>query len=530
MKKILAFFLTLILILSSVSIGLINASAEMPTDIPVILVRGYGSSIYKTNEDGTKEKVYPIKVDKDEILEIVKENYDVFLKAFVTQNWSDFDDLLAETIADIYDDIRLDENGDPRNGTVSSFHMAEWQVKKAYDNYDGLETFTFNYDWRLDPYDVIDDLGDYIDLVLKVTGAKEYALCGRCLGANVALTYYNETKDPRIKNLIIYAGGIKGVSPIGELFSGELCIDSDAAERYLYDYNDLEDEYDVGGMFTVTSETILEMVTAFCNIYGTDLVSWAVCNVYSRIYSDILPRVLLSSYGTFPGYWAMVNEDYFEEAKECVFGDNTEEYAGLIEKIDNYYNNITLRAEEILLEAQSNGIEVSNIVKWGKQVTPLIEDYDALADGNCLVKNASFGAACGTVTAPLDDEYLSSADSRYISPDKRIDASTALFKDKTWFIRNQNHNNFSVGNDRLIFAIVNNENFTVFSDENYPQYMMYDDETDSISPDTNQAGSQDEWREVDNSFMRRIKDFFSFLFKIKIFFLKILFPKATYRL
>ena len=71
---------------------------------------------------------------------------------------------------------------------------------------------------------------------------------------------------------------------------------------------------------------------------------------------------------------------------------------------------------------------------------------------------------------------------RYISPDKKIDASTCLYPDKTWFIKNLNHKDFPDVVNLLMAEMINNPDFSITSDESYPQFMVYDAEKDNILP------------------------------------------------
>ena len=63
-----------------------------------------------------------------------------------------------------------------------------------------------------------------------------------------------------------------------------------------------------------------------------------------------------------------------------------------------------------------------------------------------------------------------------------IDASTALFPDNTWFIKNLEHGDFPQGVDNFINVLLKNKNMTIDTFEEYPQYLNYDYDTDSLSP------------------------------------------------
>ena len=110
-----------------------------------------------------------------------------------------------------------------------------------------------------------------------------------------------------------------------------------------------------------------------------------------------------------------------------------------------------------------------------------------ITDNICSVYDASKGATTAKITAGFDSNYIEKAKFdgtyKYISPDLQIDASTCLFPEKTWFVKNIIHKTFPKAINRLIDAIVNNgSDFTVFSDPELPQYMLYDKEANEITP------------------------------------------------
>lgn len=110
-----------------------------------------------------------------------------------------------------------------------------------------------------------------------------------------------------------------------------------------------------------------------------------------------------------------------------------------------------------------------------------------ITDNICSVYDASKGATTATLMQGFDDNYIEKAKLegtyKYISPDLQIDASTCLFPEKTWFVKNIIHRTFPKAVNRLIDAIVNNGNdFTVFSDPELPQYMLYDKDANEITP------------------------------------------------
>ena len=538
-RKITAVMLCAALLITAVYIGGSQKAAAEQTNQPVIYILGYNTHIAVLNA-GLEDDEVTASFKTDKLIGLLKDNIDVFLKAFVTQDWSDFCKIIIDFMTDSFQYLRLDGNGEPvyesRTARLQNRDFVYGRMQRSPD----LDQFNFHYDWRLDPTENMQALRDYIDLVLEMTGSETFSLCGRCEGACLAMTYYETYHDERMTDLTFYASALKGASPVGEAFSGNLYVDADALERYLND-TELGVDIKVGDTIEINDETIIKILKVASDVYGTDLVCWAVNNVYQQIYDAIIPEALRASFGSFPGFWAMVEDKYYEQAKELVFGGVEDEYAGLIQKIDNYHYNYMNRADEIIKEASENGVRVVNVVKYGKQPLPVIEDADILSDGICKVYNASLGATCTKIGETFSDEYIAAAESRYISPDKCIDASTCMFPETTWFIKDLHHNDFPKVGNAFVYTVTLNHDMTVTSDALYPQYNFYTPAMEfdyelgtevvngTIEPYSvdKQSSRLDEYNEnTANSFIRKIKPFFSFLFKITTFFLKLITPKA----
>ena len=81
------------------------------------------------------------------------------------------------------------------------------------------------------------------------------------------------------------------------------------------------------------------------------------------------------------------------------------------------------------------------------------------------------------------DRYLENKDMSLISPDRTVDASTCLFPEKTWFIKNLTHD--KTGDTKpLHFELLFGEEEATADNFRLPRFLIYDAETDSIIEDT----------------------------------------------
>lgn len=513
MKKLVAVLISICLLISTVALtgsGTVT-NKHTGSDIPVIYIEGTGMTLVKDNPDGTKTKVFPVELSSDKIGAIVEENIDVFVKAFFTQEWGEFCDVLYEIMLDLCGEFALDENGNPKNGT----HI-EWSWDPAtlgdrrnqYGNYD-IQAYSYHYDWRLDPYIVAEEIHRYIEDVMAATGATEVAILGRCYGANLTVAYMDKYNAEHISDCILYCGAHNGADLVSKLFSGDLMLDADGIERFVYDRNLL-------GVGTLYNDLLNSFITVMNATYGLDIACWSVNNVYEDIYLDIMPRVMINTYGTFPGYWSMVSVEDYERAKEVVFhGADMEKYAGFIRTIDNYHNNVAKEIEKDLTRYAEMGINIFNVAKYGYTAAPISDaPYSTmLSDDTVSVRNSSNGATGMPVGERFSDDYIESSKTmghyKYISPDRQIDASTALFPARTWFVKNLKHDVFPGSMDLLFGEMIRNEGYTVNSDPDYPQYMIYEKDTGRILPMTVENMDTESWNDI--TFFNALKTLFRVL-------------------
>lgn len=437
------------------------------TDIPMIYIIGSGCDIYVKDEDGTERTLFPVNLPVDSFVQVAEDNIDVFAKAVFTQEWKEFGDLVRDTISPYYHELALDENGKAPNGSTCRWtYSKENLLKEKQDGAYPTHAYEFFYDWRMDPYKIADDLHQFIEDVLEVTGEDHVAITGRCLGACIAAAYMDKYDCEYVTDLVFYASALNGATICSKLFSGDMYLDADGIDRFMSDVDISIADF--------SKELIQAFITVFNGIYGLDTLCWAVNNVWDNIYLDILPQILIDSFGTWPGYWSMVSDSDYIRAKENVFHNaDMEKWAPFIDIIDNYHYNVMVKAPEHLKEYEKRGIVVSNITKYGYQPIPLSKPSDELSDSYCTVYEASMGAT----TAKMDSTLClcgKDKDSKYISPDKQIDASTCLFPDRTWFIKNLEHKTFPAEVNPLIHEIVNAHGMTVDTDEKYPQFLVLD--------------------------------------------------------
>jgi len=194
-------------------------------------------------------------------------------------------------------------------------------------------------------------------------------------------------------------------------------------------------------------------------------------------------------------------EDDFEDALFYVFGEKgsekREKYKNLITKIEDYHYNVMKEIDTVFESLREDEVKVGVIAKYGFQLAPITESRDYVADQFATVEKASFGATTSTVYEPLLADYIAVREAegkgKYISPDKRIDASTCAFPDSTWFTKGITHSNWTEFETSVLLAVVTADRQLTVDDFEYTQFVVYDNETETAYPMTEDNYKTEAW-------------------------------------
>ncbi len=467
MKKWISLFLAVLVIFTAC------LPAFAATDVggfayPTVYIRGRVAYLY--NHVGTEQEselydIYDNKVFSPEVpdikayaIEQAKVLLPKFAKALLTQNYEPWASEFSCILAPIYRDFVLDQNGNPRNGSGAKTNWdaltdkADANGTYPIRNYDDLDElfYDFLWDWRCSPLDVADSLRAFIDRVLAVTGKKKVNLVSRCEGSCVAMAYlYKYGNDNKIANNVLLGSSANGVGYASGLFSGKFRLDADALNRYI-GRNFATGSDKSFGDDLVADEVIRtylrESLCLLAKSHSMDLLEKLLLRLINKVGPMVYPGLLMSSYGTCPGYWAMVRDEDYEDAKALAGLNDNPEWANFVKKIDEYHGQVQKRAGKILKTQQEKGVPSAVLVKYGAETMPIVTAANEISDGTTLVKDASFGAVTAKIDHPFDDAYVAAAvkagKGDLISPDRMINASTCALPQSTWFIKYLSHDNW----------------------------------------------------------------------------------------
>ena len=392
MKRFISLFLIVaVLFALAVPAGAAGGSdyRHWGNQIPVVVFHGDGEPIY--NAEG--EKVFHF----SEMLNMLGGSEEgalaesavnvlmpFLMEGIANNNWDPYYDALEKEIGELFTEARYDENGENWNGTDVSKEVRQYMVNnlkrdtkdiyshKSYSAYD----YQFWYDWRQDPLKTADELHEYIMGVKKITGSEKVSLMGRCLGSTIIMAYVAKYGTDDIHGVAFNGSVAAGGEIISESISGKFEIDLAAINRMLTDFN-VKDNMGLDPFITKS----LDLAAKVATVAG---IEFEETKIYAKLVQGVTSALALSTFFTWPGYWALVTEEDYEDALRYVFGKEgsakREKYAKLIEKTDAYHELVASNIDGILQTIKDNEVKTVNIAKYGYQIAPVIESRNRIGD------------------------------------------------------------------------------------------------------------------------------------------------------
>lgn len=435
---------------------------------PIVYVHGVGDNLYKNPGTDEQEIIFPPSSDAI-MAQLSAKNVTSLLFAVSVRDWDKIGSILSEVAYNLMGDIQCNSDGSVPEGTG---------VNWTYGNittHGRDSVFNFSYDWRLDPCVIAEQLNDYLDYVSEKTGHNTFYIEGFSMGAAVTLAYLEKYGDERIEGFMSYSGAVNGADCCGEPFNMEFSFDADSLINYL--------DGMLGGDTKELANVLLELFKKCGALDCTlDFVEELIEREGDKVYNSVLGPVFL----TMPGLWALVPDKYYESAKDA-FLTGKEEYTDLCELIDNYHYNVQCKNTEIIDSFIADGNKFGIIGKYNFQGFPIIKSIDNQTDTVMDLKYCTFGATAAPYGKTLGEDYVQAVNDghNHLSPDGIIDASTGRYPEQTWFIRDVPHSIDPHCIDifvRDFFRYAGNADVRTFAQ--YPQFVLFDSETETLVPMT----------------------------------------------
>lgn len=544
MKKALSVLLAIIMTFSLAmpAFAAVNINASK-SQIPIIRISGDGESLYDAqgnelvtgtgvfsaleSEDGDNEELYR---------SIAHVLLPFLIDGLIYDQWDGYYDALYEEISELFGNALLDKNGEPLdNSGISESRKKQLERDMNTDKYGSkgyyaVEDYRFYYDWRLDPTDIADDFNDYVNAIRIKTGHDKVGIVASCLGTSIVMAYLAEYGSDAVSGIGLDGSVCNGSEILSETISGKFTVDGDSLTRVLEDCNYL-------GVFDM-DEFLLATVDLLSKSGAIDGITTSVkMTIYDKVAKGVTSALALSTLCTWPGYWSTVSAEDYDDAMLYVFGENGSEkraeYAGLIEKIENY-NVVRGKTDDLLVAAKNKGVNIGIVSKYGYQIIPICESGPELADELVTVEKSSFGATTSKIYDTLPDIYLAQMtpeERKYVSPDKQVDASTCLFPDSTWFIKGASHAHWTDEEIQILYDVVSADRQLTVEDTEISQFMVYTYEDDTARKMTTENCDTYVWSESSsakptNNPIQKLVAFLKALFNwFKLLFTKVELPE-----
>ena len=482
-KKLLSVLLACTLIVSVAVPAL--AAAESDAN-PILIVAGFTEYVLKNTETG--ENTFPHNTDKivNTVTAVAPSLLTLLASGRTQADYDAFCDAALPIIGDMFDDIACNPDGTVKHPEV----QLEYQFPESVATY-GVETvgqadafdkqilygavdavgadkvYVYGLDWRLNPLDVADELNAWIQHIKEVQGCDKVSIAGISMGGAMVSAYLAKYGTDDISNVTMISSAFTGLSYVGELYQGNVQIDEDGL------YNMLNAALGADTLSRIFGSTgLVKQVIALID------------DLYAAEQDRIFTECLVPAFGYNPGMWSFVPSENYDAAKEFMFAhmDSTDvQKAALSAKLDAYHA-AQANAEQTLKNAKAAGVNVAITSNYNFQIAPVAATAKQTSDQVIETVHTSGYATCANLGETLP---ASLEDGKYVSVDRVIDASTCFLPDNTWFIKNMQHVGFDNSQNQCKFyawLMTTDKQVTVHSNPDYPQFMLYNDETKVLSP------------------------------------------------
>lgn len=505
--KLLSIFLSVVL-LSLVAVPAALAIENEEETVPLICVIGFAAVPLYENY-GTEDELQLFPPSNDSL--------NLAMNSLLDTLSTQTTDVIISNINNLLSPIACNPDGTSANPLVDAATFPEslanyddvnvrYNYARAYGSLTGEQigwenVYIFSYDWRRDLVEVSDELNDFVEYVKQDRDVSKVNMVASSMGAIVATAYLAnyEMAEESLNNLVFLSPAFQGVSILGDLFTGHFEISAASLTAFVRQF--VSDNAFMNFAIQFISEMYIPGQSSLQN-------NFFLIQLKEAFYEQTVKPI----FGNMAGVWAIVPTENYDEAIEFMFPDGVDPILG--EKLDRI-NNIQVNLGDTIESAMDAGVKVSIVSNYGKQILPIgpsgIYQSDMIID----TKYTSAGATTAIIGSTLGNDYVQAVDTgnNHISPDRLIDASTCLFPENTWFIKNLTHTAYEIEEDPaqfIMWLLAADEQLTVWSDEAYPQFMSYDAETGEL---TEVEEIVDDAFSAIRNFFKAIIDFFKNLFE-----------------
>lgn len=475
MKKFISLLLTAAMLMSF-AVPAFASDEHNPAEcenVPVVIVRGMDfGGLYL--DYGTENQQAAINTDAGMI---IKGALKAIGSGIINFSFDAVIDGVADLACDIFKYLSIDENGDsvynvsvpkyPESAdnyeTLCSGQQSEYgMVRACIETFGEGHTYYVNYDWRLDPFAVSDDINAAVEAAIENTGHEKVNLVCCSMGGLMTVAYLTEYGYEKINRCLFMSSTFCGAQVASDLLTGKVDITA-------------ENLYNTVSYYTSDNNVLSFLIDALYNIGFfnglTKITDFLLDNYKDEIYDEVITPI----FGRMLSLWGLVQPEDYELAIEYMLGGRTEENAAFLERADALQAMMAGRTE-LINEMIDSGVEIAVVAHYGTPVVPVYENAHFNGDSTLETYQMSGYATVAPYGKTLGDDYVAE-NPEYLSPDNTVDLSTALFPEYTYIIKGAPHVSGSYGteySDFFIWLLSYDGEFYAGVNTDYPQFMVSD--------------------------------------------------------
>ena len=473
MKK--GFLKTLLSVILSLSLVFAMLVPALAVDIcdcgntPVVQVRGIGETLYDENGNvifSTDNIINGILPEIPKLADfLLTQNIDAFVAAVSNAVNSIFGPVAYDNDMNRDSVVTVDCSNEPVEAYMDFEDMGseETLAFMLYEELGENHSYLFVYDWTGNPFEIADDLNDFIQTVKEKSGHDKVALCAESMGGSITNTYLAVYGYDDVETVVMSNAAFNGLEMLGQLFTGNPEIDGDALARLISQ--------------SIRGNSEYESLLAYLPIF--EQLALMANDIFAMAGDRLYAEVLIPIFAYIPSFWCLLPEYSYLEAMDYMLGnagDNLKNF------VSSYYDVVAsgtdARVDEMV---ESEDVNYFNVSNYNRYIAPVTPSAKWNSDGVIETYNTSGFATVAEMGETLGDDYVQAdyTDKNMISPDNVIDASTCQAPMQTWFIKNLGHISYRTDDgtgDFYVWLLTADKQYTVESNEAYPQFMYYDTE------------------------------------------------------
>lgn len=454
---------------------------------PLVIVSGFNSTQLYT-DFGTEDQKNAFFGDDTDVTEMIEEVGAAFISGCIQfgladKDYEKFANSFIPAFNKYFEPVAYNTDGTPKHELgfyetkkpVSSYTDEEKElyfssfIRETAKEYGEEYTYAFNYDWTADPIETAKELNAFISYVKVETNSKKVNVAALSLGSVITLAYLSQYGGRSVNNLVFASPAWLGTSIVGNLFTGNIELDIFAVENYLVKSADVS-------ATTHIAAYIISFIASYEGLsheYFGD-INKNLQGLLPYLYRDSIIPLMAG----MPAMWGLVPAEDYDDAKAFLFPDGMD--PALEAKVDKYHD-IQVNAENVINTVKSQGVRFGIVCGYNRQMIPLNSEYRQ-SDEVIDVEYMTGGANCALYLQAHDDwgqiyNQKIKDGHNHISWDYKVDASTGMFPEETWYIKNMKHSEYSGDKgtlDTVIWLLNADKQYNVYTDtENHPQFSLY---------------------------------------------------------